>query len=123
MEFYREEIKKQLFWEKTVKAVILKMYKQKILPLLKARIWISDFDNSSHIKIINDQVTSGQRGIENTKVKGNNKWDLDMKNRATLCSKKFQRDNIDPIMVWRESLKAEKNQTISSDTNKKYLKW
>lgn len=38
MEFYREEIKKQLFWEKTVKAVILKMYKQKILPLLKARI-------------------------------------------------------------------------------------
>lgn len=30
MKLYREEIKKnQLFWEKTVKVVILKMYKQK----------------------------------------------------------------------------------------------
>lgn len=46
-----------------------------------------------------------------------------MKNRATLSSKKFQRDNIDPIMVQTEPLKAEKNQPISSDTNKKYLKW
>lgn len=41
----------------------------------------------------------GQRGIKDIKVKGNKKWDLDMKNMATLSSKKFQRDNIDPSMV------------------------
>lgn len=46
MKFYMKEIKKSTIqfeklgkiWEKTVKVVILKMYKQKILSLLKAGI-------------------------------------------------------------------------------------
>lgn len=42
-----------------------------------------------------------------------------MRNMAIASSKKFQRDNIDSSMGKTKTLKAEKNETASSDTHTK----